>query len=374
MQKNHGFTLVELLVVIAIIGILAGIIAPKLFGGMDSAKEQQCRNNLKQLQAAAVNYAIENGNELPTAGGFEFWGQGSSDGKSGWVAWIPDDLSHPLRWHGLYGSATQESRFCDDVGIGDPKNDGFPARWAIRNGLLWDYVGNEKCYACPVTKRLKNVWMSVDENGENPTKNWEVYRTYVMNGFFGCAFNRRGWAADSCFITKIGVSHYTDDGNPMKWIHSDSSADWFRHIPQPSRLLLFTEGLPCPDGKTTADRHKDSNDKSINPYDPCLSVKNASDVSLYSKGVSWRGRGDILMGFPKSEMICGLHDPLIIYRPAGTEDAPVYLGSALAVFVDGHIEKVFPVYESSDGVAEKAINSAWFLCHGLRPAETVPKN
>ena len=58
MQKKHGFTLVELLVVIAIIGILAGIVAPKLFGGMDSAKEQQCRNNLRQLQAGPLDFAI----------------------------------------------------------------------------------------------------------------------------------------------------------------------------------------------------------------------------------------------------------------------------------------------------------------------------
>ena len=43
MQKKSGFTLIELLIVIAIIGILGGMLAPKLFGAMHGAKEQHCR-------------------------------------------------------------------------------------------------------------------------------------------------------------------------------------------------------------------------------------------------------------------------------------------------------------------------------------------
>ena len=375
MQKKHGFTLVELLVVIAIIGILAGIVAPKLFGGMDSAKEQQCRNNLRQLQAGALDFAIENDSTMPKAGGFEFWGQGMSNGKNGWVAWVPKDLGHPLSWHGTFGGTSQEPQFSDDLGLGDPTNDGFPGRWAIRNGQLWEYVKNETCYACPATKNLKDVWMELDSSDPESAKPWEVYRTYKMNSFFGGPFNRRGWAADECYLTKLGVSQYTDSGNPMKWMDKDSTVNKFRHIPQPSRLLLFTEGLPSPNGKKNLNGRKSASDLAISPYSPALSVKNVSGVSVYSKGLKWRGRGSIAMGFPKdTDMICGLHEPLIVYRPAGTDEAPVYLGSALAVFVDGHIEKVFPVYETSDGIAEKPINAAWYYCHGLRPSETVPTN
>ena len=363
MKKKHGFTLVELLVVIAIIGILAGIIAPKLFGGMDSAKEQQCRNNLRQLHSASINYATDDSSHrLPYAGGFEYWGQGISNAKNGWVSWIPQDKSHLLDWFGNYGGSTQEPSFYDDTGIGDN------ALWAVEHGTLWDYVKNAKCYVCPVTARYKNFFM--DTNAPNA----EIRRSYAMNSFFGSPYNRRAWGADECPITQIGVSLKTDVGNPMGWMNSDKTVDRFIHIPQPSRLLLFSEILPQPSGEELKKR-KDSHDLSISPHDGCLSVKNISDVSYVAKPVHVRGYGNVSMGFPTTEMICGLHEPLLKYSPNNDpEQGGVYFGSALAVFVDGHIEKVFPLYETSDGVATKKINAAWFLCHGLRPAESVPKN
>ncbi len=51
-----GFTLVELLVVIAIIGILVALLLPAIQAARESARRSQCRNNLKQLALAVLNY------------------------------------------------------------------------------------------------------------------------------------------------------------------------------------------------------------------------------------------------------------------------------------------------------------------------------
>lgn len=55
----RGFTLIELLVVIAIIAILAGILFPVFAGARHRAYQTQCTSNLKQLQFAVRQYAVD---------------------------------------------------------------------------------------------------------------------------------------------------------------------------------------------------------------------------------------------------------------------------------------------------------------------------
>lgn len=61
LRKNtHGFTLVEIMIVVAIIGLLAAIAVPNFMQARNTTRKNTCINNLRLIDAAKEQAALEN--------------------------------------------------------------------------------------------------------------------------------------------------------------------------------------------------------------------------------------------------------------------------------------------------------------------------
>jgi prepilin-type N-terminal cleavage/methylation domain-containing protein/prepilin-type processing-associated H-X9-DG protein len=114
-----GFTLVELLVVIAIIGILAALLLPALSKAKARGQDMSCRNNLKQLQLAWLNYVEDYNGVMP-----------------------PNIIASTPLWYNLPGSWV----------LGNALSNVAPSD--IKSGVLYSYTPSPGVYRCPANPAI----------------------------------------------------------------------------------------------------------------------------------------------------------------------------------------------------------------------------
>ncbi len=85
-----GFTLLEMLVVLVIIGLLAGLVGPRLFSKVDQSKVATAQTQVKLLRGAVENLRLDVG-RYPTL-----------DEGLGLLAKPPSDPALAARWRGPY--------------------------------------------------------------------------------------------------------------------------------------------------------------------------------------------------------------------------------------------------------------------------------
>lgn len=68
---NAGFTLIELMVVIVILGVLAGLIVPRIMGRPDEARQLKAKMQIESIETALKLYKLDNGDYPSTDQGLE---------------------------------------------------------------------------------------------------------------------------------------------------------------------------------------------------------------------------------------------------------------------------------------------------------------
>ncbi len=85
-----GFTLIELIVVIVVLGLLAGLVAPQIFGRVSEAKAVTARSQLELIGAALDGYRLDTGTYPTTAQGLNA------------LLTRPTESPVPSQWRGPY--------------------------------------------------------------------------------------------------------------------------------------------------------------------------------------------------------------------------------------------------------------------------------
>jgi general secretion pathway protein G len=129
-----GFTLIELMVVIVILGILAGLIVPRIMGRPDEARQAKARIQIESLETALKLYKLDNGNYPTTEQGLQAlveapavgsqakkWRQGGYLEK-GKVPKDPWDSDFVYISPGTHGDYDLSSRGADGEPDGEGKN------------------------------------------------------------------------------------------------------------------------------------------------------------------------------------------------------------------------------------------------------------
>jgi hypothetical protein len=272
--------------------------------------------NLRNLQTAVVSHSVDHAGghgDMPRAGSFELRGIGRWHEYKGWVSWIPKS-GKKADWPdwGDRKSHYEESKDMVDAG-----HVGERALLGITEGSLFGYTSKEVgIYSCPVAVHDKRF----REFAGATKRTDKVHLSYVMNEFFHYQF-RKSW-----------------DARNLSWIGTNekTKADGQDVIPDASRLLLFAEHSGAP--WTT--------DAAIIGRNCVLNVPDSQKAVAVT-----RLAGNKVPG------IGGYHDGPIKLRDADKKLIPW----GLVIFVDGHIEKLFPNVRDTTSAAK---NTGWLLTRG----------
>ena len=97
-----GFTLIELMVVLVILGLLAGLVGPRLFGRVDASKVQTAETQIKMFRGALQAYRLDVGRYPSTSEGLAALIRAPAESAEFWNGPYLEDEVPPDPWNTPY--------------------------------------------------------------------------------------------------------------------------------------------------------------------------------------------------------------------------------------------------------------------------------
>ncbi len=185
MKRNvNCFSLIEMLVIITVIMVLFALIVPAINSAKERARDVRCKNNLKELHAAAMSYSQRGADsyyghkDLPRARSSEWFNDARDcfENVVGWVDWTqhPKNTTADQGFAKWWGPEAYQSITSDEKG-----------GW--HTSTLWEFTGKSlKIYCCPTFARSEVTGAKSPDN-KTLTFNYDltspgvVLRNYGMN-------------------------------------------------------------------------------------------------------------------------------------------------------------------------------------------------